>query len=210
MNLETYGLPPCLHIPVAAASVSVLEQFVGTVLERRTSRAGRMNALLIQPHHVPSRTAGVLLWHEPNARECFARLHPERQVWVHVDHNGYRDSWRKFKMPDPGANFLDHVLNRRAIRLLKSAHPYLRLCPVSRRVNTSSGGVHGGEGRQCEFLANLNSYSEGIQAAVWKTSEEPLRLADPMDLTKMLNLPPGTKTLDGVRDVQHLFYVSGK
>ena len=27
-----------------------------------------------------------------------------------------------------------------------------------------------------------------------------------MDLTKMLNLPPGTFTLDGLRDTQALFY----
>jgi hypothetical protein len=30
--------------------------------------------------------------------------------------------------------------------------------------------------------------------------------ADPMDLTKMLNIAPGTGTLDGVRDTQDLFF----
>ena len=37
--------------------------------------------------------------------------------------------------------------------------------------------------------------------------QRPIRYADPMDLTKMLNVPPGTKTLDGVRDLQSLFYL---
>jgi hypothetical protein len=30
--------------------------------------------------------------------------------------------------------------------------------------------------------------------------------ADPMDLTKMLDIPPGTEVLNGVRDTQQLFY----
>jgi hypothetical protein len=29
-----------------------------------------------------------------------------------------------------------------------------------------------------------------------------------MDLTKMLNIVPGALTLDGVRDLQHLFYLA--
>jgi hypothetical protein len=30
--------------------------------------------------------------------------------------------------------------------------------------------------------------------------------ADPMDLTKMLDIAPGTQVLNGVRDTQRLFY----
>ena len=171
---------------------------MGPVMARRISRNGRTNAVLLASHPAPPETGGVPLWNAPDAAICRARLHPERQVWVHVDYHGYRSAWRAFGMPDPGADFLDHIANRRAIRLRRSAHPYLRLCPVSHRVNTSGGGTRGGEGMECEFLENLASYSEKIQAAVWKANEAPLLLADPMDLTKMLNLPLGTFTLDGV------------
>ena len=30
--------------------------------------------------------------------------------------------------------------------------------------------------------------------------------ADPMDITKMLDIPPGTQVLNGVRDMMALFY----
>jgi hypothetical protein len=30
--------------------------------------------------------------------------------------------------------------------------------------------------------------------------------ADPMDLTKMLDIPPGTQVLNGVHDTQKMFY----
>lgn len=73
----------------------------------------------------------------------------------------------------------------------------------------SGGGTRGGEGMECEILKNLASYSGEIQAAVWKGNEAPLILADPMDLTKMVNLPPGTCTLDGIRDTRALVYPAG-
>ena len=42
---------------------------------------------------------------------------------------------------------------------------------------------------------------------MWAAAAFPLRYADPMDITKMLDIAPGAVTLDGVRDVQHLFYL---
>lgn len=206
MNIESFGLPSCLHLPIAVESVDLLEARVGRVVARRISRQGRINAVLIESHPAPSLTPGVGLWEHPRAEEWRARLHPVRQVWVHVDYHGYRGAWRALGMPDPGAEFLDHIANRRAIRMRRYAHPYLRLCPVSHQVNTSGGSAHGGEGLECDFISHLEDYSAGIQEELWKANAAPMLLADPMDLTKMLNLPPGAVTLDGVRDIQGLFY----
>lgn len=203
---QTFGLQKCLQIPIAAASLEVLESVVGIVEARRVSRDGRVNAVLIKAHPRPSETCGVGLWESPLApvfRDC---LRPPYQVWVHVDYHSYRAAWRIFGMPDPGADFLDHICNRRAIRLRRYAHPYLRLCPVSRLVNTSAGAKTGGEGMEHDFAANITQYSEEIQEEFWKANEVPIVLADPMDLTKMLNIGPGTGTLSGVRDTQGLFY----
>jgi hypothetical protein len=102
--------------------------------------------------------------------------------------------------PIPAGYFLDHVQNREAIRLRERSHPYLRLCPVSRRVNTSGGGIHGGEGMEKDYLRSLPSGS----AARFHRSR--IIYADPMDLTKMIDIPPGTKVLGGVRETQALFY----
>jgi hypothetical protein len=92
------------------------------------------------------------------------------------------------------------------VRLRGYSHPYLRLCPVSHEVNSSGGHVTGGEGMETAFIADLASYSPAIQEEVAKALRHPVQYADPMDLTKMLNVAPGTFTLDGVRDLQGLFY----
>jgi hypothetical protein len=57
-----------------------------------------------------------------------------------------------------------------------------------------------------EFWKNLGSYSPGIQEEAMKANKIPWVLADPMDLTKMLNIAPGQVSLDGVRDIQELFF----
>ena len=81
-----------------------------------------------------------------------------------------------------------------------------RLCPVSRRVNTSGGVNTGGEGMEKEFLRGLSELHPAQREAAERALGAPLVLADPMDLTKMLDVPPGTKTLPGVRDALRLFY----
>ena len=98
--------------------------------------------------------------------------------------------------PIPQNYFLDHVQNRKAIGLRDNSHPYLRLCPVDRRVNTSGGHSAGGEGMEKEFLERRGP----LQA------QHTIIYADPMDLTKMLNIPPGTQVLEGVRETQRMFY----
>jgi hypothetical protein len=67
---------------------------------------------------------------------------------------------------------------------------------VHRRVNTSGGHSFGGEGMEKEFIASHGA----------PPSPNKIIYADPMDLTKMLDIAPGTQVLDGVRDTQRLFY----
>jgi hypothetical protein len=194
-----FGLPASLWIPIASASVAGVEMYVGRIERRLTDpRMGRVNAALVETRlGNVAKEPDVALWKSPLARSASERLYPPKQVWVHVDYDDYRQAYIDFGMPAiPPNYFLDHVQNRIAIRLRDRSHPYLRLCPVDRRVNTSGGHRAGGEGMEKEFLASRPSVRV----------QHTIIYADPMDLTKMLNIPPGTQVLDGVRNTQRLFY----
>jgi hypothetical protein len=207
-NAQTFGLPPCLRIPIAAVSVEAIRTNVGVIVETKTGPTGRINAVCVQPHdRAFKRDPRVKLWKHPEAAKFAERLHPPKQVWVHVDYDGYRDAYIGFGMPPitPGY-LLDHVQNRKAIRLRLYSHPYLRLCPVSRSVNTSGGINAGGEGMEKSFLGNLPGLPQAMQDAAARAMQTKVVYADPMDITKMLDIPPGTETLPGVRDTQALLY----
>src|SRR4051794_31354812 len=115
----THGLPPCLRVPIAAASVAAIRQYVGSVAQTVTGQSGRVNAVCVQPHdRLTQKHPGVKLWKHPNAAAYEERLHPAKQVWVHVEYDGYRDAYQQFGMPPiPAGYFLDHVQNREAVRL---------------------------------------------------------------------------------------------
>lgn len=207
-NAQTFGLPQSLIIPIAAASIAAIERYVGRVKEQIDARNGWPSALCVIPHHYPVQTEpNVGLWAQASAPVYQARLHPQKQVWVHVDYSAYKGAYARFGMPPvPAGYFLDHIQNREAIRLRGYSHPYLRLCPVSRQVNTSGGHAAGGEGMEKDFLRGLKNESPALQDKVAQALAVPIVYADPMDLTKMLNIPPGTSILPGVRDTQGLFY----
>jgi hypothetical protein len=208
MSASKHGLPPCLWVPIAAASVDAIRQYVGTVLlTSATYRAGEPNAVCVRPHEsTVHKDPRVKLWTHARASEYEGRLYPPRQVWVHVDYDGYRNAYQLFGMSAiPAGYFLDHVQNREAIRLRDYSHPYLRLCPVSRQVNTSGGHDAGGEGMEKAYRRELRKGPLAAEAAV-RARQGQIIYADPMDLTKMLDIPPGTGTLEGVRTTQVLFF----
>jgi len=206
-SADSHGLPSCLRIPIAAADVESIKTYVGTILRLLTGRNRRINAILVKTDRDFRKTPGVKLWHVPQALTYKERLYPEHQVWVHVDYDNYRKGYIALGMPPiQDGYFLDHVQNREAIRLRNYGHPYLRLCPVSRSVNTNAGSNHGGEGMEKEYLKNLPNMSPEIQAIAGESMSSKIVYADPMDLTKMLDISPGTGPLSGVRDTQYLFY----
>ena len=198
-NAPRFGLSTGLWIPIAAASIADIETYVGAIRQRITDPAtGRVNALAVTPqqHGVPLQTQAPL-WNSALAQTAGTRLYPALQVWVHVDFSGYRQAYSRLGMPAvPASYFLDHVQNRKAMGLRRNSHPFLRLCPVHRQVNTNAGHASGGEGMERRFLAT-HPPSPGQNRIIY---------ADPFDLTKMLDISPGTQVLNGVRDTQRLFY----
>lgn len=205
---QTFGLPPSLSIPIAARSVTAIEKFVGIRIDEKFGRDGTNNALLVEPYERPDiEHSEIQLWKEENAREYFNRLHPDRQVWVHVDYSSYRKAYIGFKMPAMADGyFLDHIQNREAVRLKGYSHPFLRLCPVSRQVNTSGGHNLGGEGMEKAYLRGLQTFPDAQRTAFENSNVAKITYADPMDICKMLDLPPGTEQLPGVAAIHRLIY----
>jgi hypothetical protein len=200
-----FGLPPCLRVPIAAVDAEAIERLVGKILRAAIGRGGQTTAILVAPFlRGNAEDSRVKLWSHPNAAMFRERLFPKLQVWVHVDFEGYRSAYKEFGLPEiPKNYFLDHIQNREAVRLREYSHPFLRLCPVFRNVNTSGGHSSGGEGMEKAFLDSRSPEEKLRLAALLQYA---VQYADPMDLTKMLDIPPGTQTLPGVRDVQDLFY----
>lgn len=203
-----FGLPDSMMVPIAARNSDALEIYVGKIVKHFEGRHGRVNALLLAPHDwPPNKETSVPLWSHGKSREYEQRLHPEQQVWVHVDYTNYRQAYIRLGMPEiPPEQFLDHIQNREAIRLRGYSHPYLRLCPVSRQVNTSGGHITGGEGMEKEFLRTIDDQHEVVQNALRDALDCEICYADPMDLTKMLDIPPGTQNLGGVGAMLQQFY----
>ncbi len=203
-----FGLPPCLWIPIAAINIEAIEKFVGQILDKHSNSKGIVDAILVKTRiNNIYATSKVKLWKQLNSGDYKERLYPEKQVWVHVNYAKYRKSYIDFHMPDiPNGYVLDHIQNRESIRLREYSHPYLRLCPVSHKVNTNGGGTYGGEGLEKEFLKRIKIEDFHIQKEFHQRLNFSIQYADPMDLTKMLNIPPGTKTLKGMCDTQTLFY----
>lgn len=194
-----FGLPKSLRVPIAASTIEAILTFVGDVQQTRVGRDGLPKALLVIPPAPPPVESDVPLWSSGLATEAALRLNPASQVWVDVDYNYYRRAYLAFGLVIPPGFFLDHIQNRRSIRLRGRSHPWLRLCPVDRRVNTSGGSLAGGEGMEYEFLTKMLPRGLIIE-------KHQIIYADPMDLTKMLNIEPGTQVLEGVRDTEALFY----
>ena len=204
---DTFGLPASLRVPVAARDVYAVEKYVGPVVKVLKGRSRPFNALKVRTQTIPANPTDAPLWSEANSAAYLEILFPAFQLWVHVDFHAYRGSWTRLGMPALQAEFvLDHVANRRATRARGMLHPFIRLCPISKRTNTNSGHRRGGEGMEVEYMNWLNSLSAGERAERTRAFATEIVYADPADLTKILDVAPGTETLDGVRDFQPLFY----
>jgi len=206
---DKHGLPASMRIPIAAKSLEAITRFVGPILQsfgKVPSHDNAVGAVLVDTSHRPQKD-GARLWGHPDIKAFEARLFPPRQVWVHVDYEGYRDAYKKLGMPEiKRGDVLDHVQNRKAIRDRDYSHPYILLCPISSQVNTNAGVDSGAEGIERAHLETAHERSEAIQQAIKRGNRQQVIYADPADLTKMLDIAPGTKTLPGVGGMLLQFY----
>jgi hypothetical protein len=206
LGVQTYGLTQDLIVPVAAADTETIEKYVGIIRERIPGRKRPINAVVVEAQR-PNRNPLVPLWNECEADHYYRCLHPSRQLWVHVDYGGYRRAWARLGFDELTREVvLDHIRNRAVVRFSGYRHPFLRLCPVSKETNTSSGLDNGQEGMQKVELRKLNQQPTNIRQRTERRLAAPVVLADPIDMTKMLDIPPGLTELHGVALMLKKFY----
>lgn len=189
--IRRFGLPICAHIPIAARSEAAIVKYIGRIISILVPGTPNQ-ALVVEIDEAPELDLRMPAWKLPQA----AVLHAKKQVWVHVDHRQYRDSYQK-AFPEPLSTdiILDHVMNRRMARLI--AFPYLRIVPISRGSNSSSGGL-------CEKWG-VAYHSSPRMIELNKASPAQIQYADISDLVKMLDIKTGGSLQDPVNDGQALF-----
>jgi len=187
---QTYGLPQSLWMPIAVTDEAAIEKYVGTtkVISGRTPN----KAFLVKYHGaVEPPDESLRIWSIPGAEA----LHAPRQIWVHVNYTGYRTAYHNH-LPKPAIEdcVIDHIVNRRLARLL--GYNYVRLLPISRGANTSSGA-----GLERESVR----YQEGDYGPPHRGHAE-VFYADPFDIVKMLNLKTGHPPAPSVGDALKWMY----
>ena len=206
LGVQTYGMSEDLVVPIAARDIETIEKYVGRVVRVLPGRSRPVNAVLVEAAR-PQRLTRVPLWAESRADEFYRRLHPFRQLWVHVDYRGYRAAWHRLGLDQlDRSTVLDHIHNRHQTRMEGYVHPFLRLCPVSRSTNTSGGLNRGFEGMAKKEVGERHLRSEALNAATECALAAPVVLADPIDMTKMLDIPPGIDVLPGAARMLMKFY----
>jgi hypothetical protein len=188
--LRVYGLPLCCHIPIAARSEAAIEKYVGQIA-RVLTPASPNKALLVHPYDAPPLDRRLPIW----AMKESAILHHSQQVWVHVDYRGYREAYAR-AFPEEPLNelVLDHILNRRMARAMR--FDYLRIVPISRGANSSSGGLPEKWGVAYQSSPEMLRVNARRQSFI--------QYADLGDIVKMLNLKTGGALQDAVNEAQSL------
>jgi hypothetical protein len=188
--LTRFALPICLHIAVGARDEAALERFVGQI-ESVLAGGEQRKALLVRAYDAPEEDARLPIWEQPGA----AILRAPHQVWVDVDCRAYRRAYATaFPEQDLRNLVLDHVMNRRVARL--KGFRYLRIVPISRGANSSSGGLSEKWG--------VAYHSTARMVAINKNSGSFIQYADLADIVKMLDIKTGGSLQDAVNEAQAL------
>jgi len=187
--ISKFALPVSVHIPIAAKSETDVCTYIGEVVDI-VAPGSPNKALLVEPYYRPSYDT-LPIWQLPES----AVLHYSKQLGVHVNYNNYRRAYLKSigRLKDP-RYVLDHVMNRRVARL--KFFSYLRIVPISRAANSSSGGL-------CEKMA-VEYHSSSKMVEVNKRSPVRIQYADIADIVKMLNLKTGGSFQEPVNNAQAL------
>jgi len=157
---DTFGLPARLRVPIAARDIAAIERHVGEAEEVIRGRLRPVNAIKVRTQFIPVNPTDAPLWSEANSAAFFELLFPTYQSWVHVDFHAYRRPWTRLGMPALPLDFvLDHVANRRATRARGMVHPFIRLCPISKRTNSISGHRRGGRLRYRDRLRRSRRFN---------------------------------------------------
>jgi hypothetical protein len=195
-DFEFFGLPPHLHFPIAATSLAAIRAYVGSA--QAVEGHPIQDGVVVTPD-IAAQTAKVDPRWAKTLKARYEVLARGRQVWVRPHASvKYRELYRAAGFRDPGARFLDHVMNWRNMANVLG-YVYLRLVPVSSGVNSNAGNASGGEVRLAltadgGYERDTSDLTEQMRLPARKRVLErpPVVYADPFDLTKMFNERPGT------------------
>lgn len=189
--MRQWVIPECLHVPVVAEDEYAITDHIGDIVEILSP--GKALVVAIDPP--PERDLRLPIWSNPMASVFFEPL----QVWVNPNYARYRQAYVRAKRQESVAGkVLAHVYNRR-MAILKG-YGFVRLVPVSRRANSSSG------------------FSEqwGVELAAGELLDQrrqrglTMQYADLCDLLVMLDISVGGGVMDVVRVGQDLIEVPGE
>lgn len=187
--LHRYGLPLCLHVPIAAVDEAAIGAYVGDVLEGLSGRGSR-KALLVEAYPPAPREPCYPIWDEPRS----GILHQPLQVWVHIGYTRYRQAYRRaFPEEELGDAVLSHTMNRRIAAL--KGFGFVRITPTSRGANSSSAFSEGW---------GVALHADPYQAAANRRLGASIAYADLTDLMLMLDIKLGGGVMDTVNEGQKL------
>lgn len=188
--VQRFALPACLHIPIAARSFDDLETYVGKI-ERVIAPSSPPNAVLLNVEFTSPEDGNLPIWELPESRA----LRQSQQLWVNVHYKPYRRAYaRAFPERRIEGLVIDHVLSREVAKL--KGFGYVRLEPISRGANSSSGGLS--EKWAVEY------YRSPAMIAKSQLDMCHIQYADLADIVKMLDRKTGGALQEPVNDAQSL------
>ncbi|WP_339744378.1 hypothetical protein [uncultured Maricaulis sp.] len=187
--LHTFGIPECLHVPVAAVDEAAIHTHIGEIVQH-LGRRTPPGAFLVHVDEPPPRSESLPIWE----KEGSAVFHRREQVWAHVSYTRYREAYRR-AFPDENIAqlILSHCMNRRVAAI--KGFQYVRITPTSRRANSSSAFSE---------KWGVALYSKPSELAAFKRRGLAIQYADLSDLMLMLDLNLGGGIMDAVNAGQKL------
>jgi len=187
--LNRYGLPDCLHVPIAAVDEAAISTYVGDIQKVLSGTRSR-RAFLVHTKEPPPLDDRFPIW-EVEGCEI---LHQRHQVWVDVTYGRYRDAFRT-AFPDEtiAGRVLSHAMNRRVAAL--KGFQFVRITPTTRAANSSSA-----------FSENwgVTLHSSPAQMAFNRSRGAFIQYADLTELMLMLDIRLGGGVMDVVNEGQRL------
>lgn len=187
--IRKWGVPECLHVPIAAVDESAVRNYVGDIVQKLGTRSSA-GALVVRTYDAPPVDRRLPIW----KLEQSSIFHQPLQLWVHVNYTSYRKAYRSaFPGEDIREKIMSHCMNRRVAAL--KGFQYVRITPTSRGANSSSafseGWAHALHGSRPQMEAN-------------KKRGAFIQYADLSDLMLMLDLKLGGGVMDAVNEGQKL------
>jgi len=184
-----WGLPECLHVPIAAVDEAAISHYVGEI-ERILAVGSPNRALLVRAASLPPLEPSLPIAKLPSS----TILHSPMQVWVHIHYCGYRRAYKKaFPSEDIDGRVLSHASNRRMADL--QGFQYVRITPVARGSNSSSAFSE-------KWGVDLHSTLPQIEAN--KKRGAFIRYADLSEIMLMMDMKLGGGVMDAVNEGQNL------